>query len=58
MISVTVRSEEEFDKVVNEKEVEGLRLACMSNCGLPPGVVRLTFLPASSFANPKGKTAK
>lgn len=54
MKSRVVRSEEEAERVIAEMEKEGLRVAMVSNCGLPQGHARLTFLPHDCFTNKKG----
>jgi len=46
---VTVSNEEEFDAAVSKMTEDGLRLACVSNAGLPDPLRRLTFLPESAF---------
>lgn len=44
-----VPSEEEFVKAVAFYVKQGRRLAAVSNCGLPEGKRRLSFLPESAF---------
>lgn len=48
-----VTSEDEFTSTCAEMEAKGLRLAAVSNSGLPKGSERLTFLPASAFKDPQ-----
>lgn len=52
---VIISSEEEGQSAIREAEAEGYRLAAVSNVGLPRGQYRLTFLPASSFADEKAQ---
>lgn len=42
-------SDDEIEAINNELTAKGLRLASVSNTGLHPGTVRLTFLPKSAF---------
>ncbi len=44
-----VSSEEEAVQVGEKQEAEGYKLACASNCGLPAGKFRLTYLPLTAF---------
>jgi hypothetical protein len=58
MESVIVSSEEEIVTAVEEHDKRGLRCAAMSNTGLPPGQMRLTFIPVDAFGNAKKPTMK
>ena len=48
----TVSSQDEADSAVSEAESRGMKLAAISNAGLPAGHARLTFLPQSAFKQP------
>jgi hypothetical protein len=49
MRTVYVTSEAQFDAVCAEMTAQGMRLAGISNSGLPKGTERLTFLPEDAF---------
>ena len=49
MKSVIAHSAEEAENLIKENWAKGLRIAAMSNCGLPAGSMRITFLPESAF---------
>ncbi len=39
-------------------EVEGMRIACVSNAGLPPGKLRITYLPNDAFTDNPTETGE
>ena len=42
-------SAEDIEKFLDEFDVKGYGLACISNAGTPTGMVRLTFLKKENF---------
>lgn len=52
LTSTIIESEAEFDRAVEKATAAGLRIAAVSNAGLKPPQVRITFLPESCFLNP------
>ena len=51
MYCVVVSDDEEAVAAVRRAQDNGLRLACVSNTGLPSGKARMTFLPAEVFTD-------
>lgn len=51
MREVIVSNETEADEAKIKAATDGLRLAAVSNAGLPHGKLRLTFLPAEAFTD-------
>lgn len=53
METIIVSSEDELAEQVEVHKARGLRLAAISNTGLPEGQARLTFLPLKAFKEPQ-----
>lgn len=49
MESAIVSHQDELDMHVEAFAKRGMKLAAVSNTGLPPGQIRITFLPESAF---------
>lgn len=52
LTSTIVENDTEFDSAVEKAAANGLRIAAISNAGLKPPRVRITFLPESCFLKP------
>ncbi len=50
-----ISTKAEFDTIVTEMKEKGLKLACMSNAGLPLGKARLTFIEERFATKPMEK---
>lgn len=48
-----VSTNDELDKLANEMETKGMRMASISNAGLEHPKRRVSFLPESAFNNNK-----